>query len=397
MIAYVGCYTADADPETGGIFTVEVGADGDRLAVIGRTAEPRQAGYLSYAASTGTLYAVDERKNDGRGATCRASVHSFSVSRRDGGITRLNSRPAPGPFPTYLALDERRRTLLCASHGGFDHVEHIVRTPDGGWSVEYLYDDSALLLYRLEGDGRVGELADVLVMTGHGTDPNSSPQAGGHAQSGPHAHCAVIDPSGDWALVCDKGTDQIHVYALGDTLGKSSSHRFPAETGPRHLAFDPVTGNAFVTCEFSSELASLAFDPASGTLRALDTVSSVDTDHRGPNEPADVRVHPGGGLVYVNNRGEDSLAWFRIGDGGTLTRLGHVPLARSAHPGLAARSFAFDPTGSFVLVADRPADLVRSYRVDGVTGALTPLAELTIPQPAFIAVVDLPTVIGETP
>ena len=385
MIAYVGCYASDSDPESGGIFTVEVAGDGSRLAVTGHMAEPRQAGYLAYAPSTGTLYAVDERKNEGRAAAVRASVHAFSADARDGSLTRLNSQAAPGPFPTYLAVDEYRGALLCANHGGFDHVERVLRAAEGGWSVEYLYDDSTVLRYRLEDDGRIGELTDVHVLTGHGPDPNSSPQAGGHAQAAAHAHCAVIDPSGAWLLVCDKGSDRIHVYALDDTLNPAVSYAFPAETGPRHLAFDPVTGNAYVTCEFSSELASLAFDAASGKLRMLGSVSTVDADYQGPNEPADVRVRPGGGFVYVNNRGEDSLAWFGIGDGGTLTRLGHVPLARSEHPGVAARSFAFDPDGSYVLVADRPADLIRSYRVDGATGALTPLAELRLPQPAFIA------------
>jgi hypothetical protein len=45
-------------------------------------------------------------------------------------------------------------------------------------------------------------------------------------------------------------------------------------------------------------------------------------------------------------------------------------------PGLAVRSFAFDPSGSFLLLADRPANVVRSYQVDGATGALTPLTRV---------------------
>jgi 6-phosphogluconolactonase len=102
-----------------------------------------------------------------------------------------------------------------------------------------------------------------------------------------------------------------------------------------------------------------------------------------------VRVHPSGEFVYVNNRGEDSLAWFRTGPDGTLARLGHVSLGTSVHPGLAARSFAFDPTGSFVLVADRPANLIRSFAVDLVDGSLRPLAEAPVLDPAFIAFAEL--------
>lgn len=70
--------------------------------------------------------------------------------------------------------------------------------------------------------------------------------------------------------------------------------------------------------------------------------------------------------------------------------MGHGPVAVSPHPGVAARSFAFDPSGSFMLVADRPADLVRSYAVDGADGALSPLAEAHVPQPAFVEFAELP-------
>ena len=47
-------------------------------------------------------------------------------------------------------------------------------------------------------------------------------------------------------------------------------------------------------------------------------------------------------------------------------------------------------TGDLLLVADRPADLVRAYRVDPTTGELTAAAELTVPQPAFVTVIAAP-------
>ncbi|MEU6192250.1 lactonase family protein [Streptomyces sp. NPDC047061] len=391
LIAFIGTYGSPSDPEAGGITTLEVSRDGRKLTLLGRVGAPREAGYLVYAPTTCTLYAVDERKTDGRGPVePPASVHALSVSQQDGSLTWLNSHVAPGPRPTFLSLDEGRGVLLTANHGDFEHVEHVVRTGEGTWAVEYLYDDSTVLLYGLAPDGTIGQLRDVQVMPGHGKDPNFSPQAGGHAQASAHAHCAVIDPSGSHVLVGDKGTDRIHVYTLGDTLELVHTYTFPPETGPRHIAFDPVSGRAFVTCEFASALASFAFDPATGRLRPLDQVSTVAAGHEGLNEPAEVRVHPGGRFVYVNNRGEDSLAWFQVADDGRLTRMGHVPVAASLHPGVAARSFAFDPSGSFMLVADRPADLVRAYGVHAADGTLSPLAEVHVPQPAFVEFAELP-------
>ena len=390
LIAYVGCYPTVPGGDDGGISVLGVSADGSRLTVLSQVRQPAEAGYLAYAPSLGTLYAVDERKTDGRGPVQPpAAVHAFRVNQRDGGLTWLNAQPAPGPRPTYIGLDPARGVLITANHGDFEHVEQVVRTADGRWTTEYVYDDSTVVLYGLEADGRLGELRDLHVCGGHGLDPNDSPQAGGHGQASAHAHCAVLDPSGRYVLVGDKGTDQILVFRLADGLELVAVEQFEPQTGPRHIAFDPASGLAYATFEFSSELVSLAFDAASGKLRVLDRKPTVAAEYQGPNEPADVRVHPHGGVVYVNNRGEDSVAWFRAGPDGELTRLGQVPLATSVHPGLAARSFAFAPSGAFLLVADRPASLVRSYAVDQPSGALTPIAEAAVSSPAFVAFAEL--------
>ncbi len=391
LLAYVGSYETRPDADDGGISVFGVSHDGSRLTPLSRVGQPAQAGYLAYAASRRALYAVDERKTDGRGPVePPASVHAFAVDQRDGSLSWLNSLPAPGPRPTFLSVDDTNGILLTANHGDFDHVERVVRSGDRTWTVEYLYDDSTVVMYELAADGRLTGIRDVQVLAGHGPDPNSSAQAAGHGQASSHAHCAVLDPSGRYVLVGDKGTDQILVFRIGDGLEPATVYQFPPETGPRHIAFDALSGLAFVTCEFSSELASMAFDATSGTLRLLDKQSTVETAYNGRNEPAEVRVHPNGSLVYVNNRGEDSVAWFRAGPDGELSRAGHVSLARSVHPGLAARSFAFDPSGSFLLVADRPANLVRSYAVDA-SGHLRPLTQAAVSSPAFVAFAELPT------
>lgn len=389
LVAFVGAYSGEAGPGGITVLGIERSADGAiDLRRLSRIGQPREAGYLAYAHSTRTLYAVDERKNDGRGPVGpAASIHAFAVDPDDGGLTFRNALAAPAPFPTYLAIDGGR--LLSANHGGFDHVERVVRTDSGGWTVQYQYDDSAVLVYRLRSDGSLDRISDVHVTSGHGTDPNGSPQAGGHAQSASHAHSVVVDPGGRYALVGDKGTDQIRVFRLGDTLRPVSTFQAEPETGPRHLAFDPATGVVYATYEFSSELVSFAFDVTTGELRQLDRVATTAGPGGRANEPADVRVHPDGRFVYVNNRGEDTLAWFRADGHGRLTREGSVRLADSVHPGLAARSFAFDPPGDLLLLADRPAGLVRAFTVDRATGALSPAGEAPVADAAFVTIVAL--------
>ncbi|MBC2666688.1 lactonase family protein [Novosphingobium flavum] len=391
LVAYVGTYGVAPGTKGGGIYGLAVSDDGRGLTALNHAPEPKDAGYLVHAADTGTLYAVDERKTDGRGPVDKpAAVHALSVDPVSGELTWRNAQIAPGPRPTFLDYSAEKRLLVSANHGDFQHVEKVYRRPDGSWAVDYVYDDSTAVLFAVEDDGRVGAIEDIHIFEGHGKDPNFSPQNGGHAQSNPHAHCAVIDPSGQFVIVCDKGTDRIVVFRLvGSSLEGASVLQMAEEVGPRHIAFDPVSGLAYATCEFSSELAALRLDPASGDLTVLERVSTVSPAYHGPNEPAEVRVHPAGGHVYVNNRGEDTLAWFRVDAAGALQPAGAVPLAPSIHPGLAARSFTFAPSGRFMLVADRPAHLVHSYAVCPDTGNLTWLAQAPVPDPAFIALVEL--------
>ncbi|MFM6853209.1 MAG: lactonase family protein, partial [Sphingopyxis sp.] len=388
--AYIGTYGVAPGTRGGGIYALSVSDDGRTLHSLHHAAEPKDAGYLVYAPETSTLYAVDERKTDGRGPVDKpAAVHALNVDGETGALQWRHCQIAPGPRPTYLDYSARHRLLISSNHGDFQHVEKVVRMADGQWGTEYIYDDSTIIVFPLDDDGGIGQPSDVHVFSGHGQDPNFSKQNGGHAQSSPHAHCAVIDPTGQYVLVCDKGTDRIETFRIGATLQAASTLQCPAETGPRHLAFCPQTGLAFATLEFASDIASFAFDAQTGGLTQLDRVSTLGQPCARGNEPAEVRVHPAGRFVYVNNRGEDTLAWFGFDGAGRLTRLGAVPLAPSIHPGLAARSFTFDPTGAFLLVADRPAHLVRSFAVNAQTGALTYLAAAAVPDPAFIAFVDL--------
>jgi 6-phosphogluconolactonase len=382
VAAYVGSYSGETSP--GGVTAYDATRP-DHWTQVDHAGTPAEAGYLVWSPATSTLFAVDERKTDGRGPVGPpASVHALRVDPETGALTAHNSRTALGAFPTYLALDEANGLLICVSHGSFDHVERVVADPAGGWRVEYVYDDSTVVVYDVaEARAGVGEVLDVQVLTGHGLDPNSSPQAGGHGQASAHAHCAVIDSTGSHLIVCDKATDRIHVYELARQLTLKHTLQLEPETGPRHAAFAPGTNTLFVTLEFSSELAALALDPKTGELTVLSRCSTVRDDHAGLNEPAEVRVHPDGRTVYVNNRGEDSLAWFATDDSGSLQRQGQVDLATSIHPGLAARSFDFHPNGTVLAVADRPADLVRLYTVDS-TGALTSAGQVSVPSPAYV-------------
>jgi 6-phosphogluconolactonase len=388
LIAYVGCNHV-ANFEGGGISAFEVSEGGSKLNLISSVDKPKRAGFLSYAPTAKVLYAVDERKTDGRGPVKpAANISAWKINPQSGELTFLNSQPTVGANPASVTVSEDKKLLFTANHGFFDHVIKAVETADGKWVEKFEYDDSTVVQYGLEADGSIGEVQDVCVLTGHGTDPNDSPQGGGHAQASPHAHIVVVDPSGKFLVACDKAGERIYVFRIGNKLDIASIYQCPPGTGPRHAAFDKK-GRIFMTCEFSSELWSFDFDSETGVLTFIDKQSTITPGFTRRNEPATLQILPNGKFVYMNNRGEDTIVWFSISEDGHLKKEGSVSVSKSDDPAGATRCMTLSPDGSFLLVPDRPADVLRSYAVDPNNGNLTVLTEVPIQNPVFIQFVEL--------
>lgn len=377
-------------PRGGGIAIYEVHGGGRELEYKGCVAEPVKTGALFYAKETHTLYAVDEKKTGGRGELTKgSSVYAYRVDPESGGLEYINHVPSMGPNPTDVVALPDKKVLYTASHGGFDHVEKIVRTADGKWGLTYDYDDAATAQYALNDDGSIGEVADVALHRDHGQDPNRSPQHGGHAQSSGHAHCTAVAPGGKFLLVGDKGADRIYVYRIGERLDTAFIYQFGAYSGARHIAFDPVrAGRMYITLEFSSELASFDFDRETGVLRDIDRISTVAPDFEGRNEPATLRVSPDGRFVYVNNRGEDTIIAVEADDSGKLTRRHAFRLGRSTDPGIATRQMEFTPDAKYLYVPERPAYRIRILEVNG-DGTLSDAAAYPIDNPVFVCFAEL--------
>jgi 6-phosphogluconolactonase len=107
-----------------------------------------------------------------------------------------------------------------------------------------------------------------------------------------------------------------------------------------------------------------ALDPKSGTLRPLQTASTLPREFRGSNACAEIKVHPSGKFLYVSNRGHDSIAAFALEDDGRMSWIGSEPTEKTP------RSFDLDPTGTYLFAAGESSGKVVAYRVDGEHGRL---------------------------
>jgi 6-phosphogluconolactonase len=392
VVAYVGSYASPGAPAAGeaGIRLFSVDPDSGSLSQLSASMPDMEAGYLCRSLDGRFLYGVDERKDDGRGPIGpAASVKAFRIDPSDGRLSLINSQRAFGPFPTYVAIDPSGKWVVTASHGSFEHVEHVIRT-ESGFEIEYLFDDSTLTLYPVSETGALEPACDLQIFEGHGVDPSSSKQVGGHPQASPHAHSATFDPAGRFIMVCEKSADKIYLYSILNEFRRfSEPHVYSVSPGsaPRHPAFHPTKPLVFVTNEMASTLSSYTYDSNKRHITHIDTTSTISSDYCGINAPAEVRVHPSGRFVYVNNRGEDTVVCFVIDEeSGKVSLRGSYPLSQSCHPGLAARSFAFDPTGTFMFVADRPGNKLLTLAVDAENGDLALASTTLVPQPAFVLI-----------
>ena len=92
-----------------------------------------------------------------------------------------------------------------------------------------------------------------------------------------------------------------------------------------------------------------------------------------------------GRFVYAGNRLHDSIGIFAIGRDGTLSFIADE-WTRGNYP----RSFAFDPTGSFLYCCNQRADNVTVFRVDRSTGGLAFTGQyVPVGNPSHVVFLDL--------
>jgi len=104
----------------------------------------------------------------------------------------------------------------------------------------------------------------------------------------------------------------------------------------------------------------------------LQTAQVTPEGYTGPKSSAEIAVAPNGKFLYGSNRGDSTIAVFRIdGDKGTLTAVERVSTG-----GKTPRNFAIDPSGAFLFAANQDSGDVVVFRIDPATGRLTPAGDV---------------------
>lgn len=241
-------------------------------------------------------------------------------------------------------------------HIGIDHTGKMLLVAN--------YGTGSVGVFPIQPDGSLGAMSTLLIAEGHSVNS--------HRQEGPHAHEVVISADNRFAYVPDLGLDEIRIYRIDPEHAAATPNDPPFAKedpgmGPRHIAFGAGEKYAYLATELKSFVTVFSHDAQNGSLTAIQKVSTLPEGFTGENAPAEIVVDDAEKFVYATNRGANTIAVFAIdGATGKLRQIQNI-----SSEGNFPRGFAIDPTGRYAFAGNQKSDNFAVFRVDRATGRLT--------------------------
>ncbi len=362
-MAYVGTYSSPIDGGGGngkGIYLVAMDTVSGELTVLELAAAALNASWLSFDPSGRCLYAVNEVADFGGNS---GSVSAYALNRGNGKLELLNVVSSAGAGPAHLSVDASGKYVLVANYAG-GTVAVLPVQPNGALgAATYVHQDTGLLGPKVPTNA-----------------PNGSFAFSGHDK--PHCHMIQPDPSHRFVLYSDLAQDRIYVSAF-DEAGKLSPVSYaslPPGDGPRHFAFHANGHWLYALQEEASTVVFFQFDPATGSLQAEQTISTLPAGFKGTSFTSEIVLSPDGRFLYAANRLHDTVAIFSLGADGRLQYKGETS-TMGDYP----RHIQIAPGGGFLYACNQRSDSMACFRIDRETGLLRFTGDYTgIGSPACI-------------
>ncbi|MFZ9486115.1 MAG: lactonase family protein [Alphaproteobacteria bacterium] len=326
-------------------------------------------------------FTTPDRAGTGRG------IEVYRVDPADGGLSHIQTIGGMDN-PSFLALSRDQRVLY-AVHGGRDYASAYALDPATGlarplgrastggtngvkqdidragrFMLVANYVSGNLAVLGIRADGALADHHDLLHFAG---------ELGPHRveQARPQPHDVVLDPTGGYAIVPDKGLDTVFVLRFDADKGRAGLHRAVRArpgAGPRHVAFHPTLPMAYVCNELDSTVTAMRWDAAAGELAQVQVLSSLPEDFFGANTTSELDVARDGRFLRCSNRGHDSVVTYAIDPAsGRLCTAGWT-----ATGGAEPRFVCSDPAGRFFYAANQNSHSIVVFAIDAATGRLSP-------------------------
>lgn len=343
---FAGTYTGSGSK---GIYVYRFNAGTGTADWVSNTDSASNPSYLAVAPDGRHVYAVNETGGDDPG-----HVSAYTFDRTSGGLTLLNTQFSGGDAPCYISID---------------------RT--GRWAVVANYTGGNVSALSINKDGTLQPYAQLVQHTGSSANKERQEKA--------HVHAAVFSPDQQYLFSPDLGTDKLVIYRFNKASAKplqAAQPPFVKSTpgnGPRHFTFSPNKKFAYLVEELSGTIAAFAYNQ--GKLQFLQRISTHPADYKGGRGSADIHLSPDGKFLYASNRGDaNSIAVFSVATNGRLQLKG-IQSTLGVHP----RNFIIDPTGRYLLVANRDSDAVVVFKRSPTTGLLRDTGKrIQVPKPVCL-------------
>jgi len=267
-----------------------------------------------------------------------------------------------GDTVSAFAIDHKTGKLnllnKVSAHG--DRANQVVLDPGGKVAITVTYNSGTVTAYGVEADGRLSEGFYTDQHTGQPLSPR---------QPGPRAHGVVFSSDSRFAYVAELGLDRVYSYRLDSARRIMTPFDPPyvslkGGSGPRRLQLHPNGRYLYVNHETDSAVS--VFEVKGGSLKEIQTLSTLPADYKGNSSTAEIAVHPSGKFLYGSNRGAHSIAALAIDQKtGKLSSIGH-----QSTEGKTPRHFALDPSGKWLLAENQDSDTIVVLGVDEKTGKL---------------------------
>jgi 6-phosphogluconolactonase len=309
------------------------------------------------------LYAIVETIRE-NGTVIRYAIQGDST------LNELDSFEASGKSTCYLALSPKKDSAIVINY--WDAIVDVVDVDADGKLGDIV--QSFKQFYRPEGDWR-----QVANREDHW----------GNRQVGPHAHCAHFWH--DWVFIPDLGENAVFQYrwdAEKKHLKRETWIEFEKGSGPRHMVVHPALDICYVSNELFNTVCVARLDSSDKStikprLIPIQYESTVDNNEQ-ITYVSEIALSPDARFLYVSNRGDNSLAIFKVLEDGQLERIGLTPTG-----GKFPRHFSITPDGKAIIVSNQDSGNIRVFSRDIETGMIEMTDEIfDIPAPNYIRFVN---------
>ena len=333
---YAGTYT-DADSE--GIYRYDFNLKTGELTNKILAVEAINPSYITFSSDKKFMYSVGE-VDDFEG-TKSGFVNSYSVAK-DGTLQFINKVSSNGANPCHIQLNNDNSKIAVSNYTG-----------------------GTVSLYSVSKNGEISQAVQII-------DHNKGSQKS-------HTHSAQFFKNN--LFIADLGLSIFSQYQFDNAHKKyqlKANYEIKNNAGPRHFEISQKGKFIYVINELNSTISVLKKKKESYVI--IQNITALAEGFDGKSFCADIHLSNDGQFLYGSNRGENSIAVFKINKkSGELQKTQTI----STH-GDWPRNFTLTPDGNYLLAANQRSKNISVFRINKETGSLSFLHSINSPPPSCL-------------